>query len=309
MDLHPPPKTTDWPDLAVLELLVGIDEHSSLGAAARRVGMAQPNASRRVKDLERRLGLPLLERSARGSRLTPQGTVIAHWAREVLADAARLLDAAAALHLERTSELEIGASMTVAEHLVPAWLGEFRAAHHDVQIQLRVENSREVIERVLSGEHDVGFVESPTVPTSVHSIPVGQDRLTVVVHPTHPWARLRRPLSVAELAATPLVVREAGSGTRTTLDVALHEYERPAPLLQLGSSAAVRTSVLAGVGPAVLSTLATAHWITTGELHEVQVERLDLRRTLRAVWRGPQQLEGPAGELVNLARRSRLPAY
>lgn len=309
MDTPTPPRPTDWPDLAVLELLVGIDEHASLGAAARQIGMAQPNASRRVKDLERRLGLPLLERSARGSRLTPQGTVVAHWAREVLADAARLLDAAAALHHERASELDIGASMTVAEHLVPAWLGEFRAGHRDVQIQLRVENSREVVERVLSGEHDVGFVESPTVPPTVRSIPVGQDRLTVVVHPAHAWARLRRPLTIAELAATPLVVREAGSGTRTTLDVALHEYDRPAPLLQLGSGAAVRTSVLAGVGPAVLSTLATAHWIATGELHEVQVERLDLRRTLRAVWRGPRPLEGPAGELVNLARRSRLPAY
>ena len=302
-------RATEWPDLAVLELLVGIDELSSLGAAARRAGMAQPNASRRIKDLERRLGLPLLDRHPRGSRLTPQGTVVAHWAREVLAGAGRLLDAAAALHLEHRSALEIGASMTVAEHLVPGWLGEFRATHREVQIQLRVENSREVVERVLSGEHDVGFVESPTVPSAVHSIAVGQDRLTVVVHPAHPWASLRRPLTVGELAATPLVVRESGSGTRTTLDLALHEYEQPAPLLQLGSSAAVRTSVLAGVGPAVLSTLATAHWIASGELHEVQVARLDLRRTLRAVWRGPKRLEGPAGELVNLARRSRLPSY
>ncbi len=307
MDL--PAQPTEWPDLAVLELLIGIDEHSSLGAAARRVGMAQPNASRRIKNLERSLGLPLLQRNPRGSRLTPQGTVVAHWAREVLTNAERLLDAADALHVERMSELDIGASMTIAEHLVPAWLGEFRTSHSDVQIQLRVENSQEVIERVLSGEHDVGFVESPSVPASVHSVAVGQDRLTVVVPPSHSWAKLRRSLSVAELAATPLIVRESGSGTRTTLDLALHEYERPAPMLQLGSSAAVRTSVLAGVGPAVLSTLATAPWIATGQLHEVQMEKLDLRRTLRAVWRAPKQLHGPAGDLVNLARRSRLPAY
>lgn len=307
MEHHAHP--TEWPDLAVLELLVGIDEHSSLGAAARRAGMAQPNASRRVKNLERRLGLPLLDRTPRGSRLTPEGTVVAHWAREVLADAERLLDAAAALHTERQSQLDIGASMTVAEHLVPTWLSEFRADARDVQIQLRVENSREVIERVLAGEHDLGFVESPSVPSSVRSMTVGQDRLTVVVPPSHPWAKLRRPLSVAELAATPLVVREAGSGTRTTLDLALHDYRRPDPIAQLGSSAAVRTSVLSGVGPAVLSTLAIAHWIASGELHEVQVAELDLRRTLRAVWRGPDQLRGPARDLVTLARRSRLSAY
>src|SRR5699024_4582534 len=72
---------------------------------------------------------------------------------------------------------------------------------------------------------------------------------------------------------------------------------------------AVRTSVLAGVGPAVLSTLATAQWISDGSLHEVQVEGLDLRRGLRAVLREPRVLPGPAGDPVNLATRARLPHY
>ncbi|QDQ98533.1 LysR family transcriptional regulator [Tomitella fengzijianii] len=301
--------TLEWPDLTVLELLVGIDDLGSLGASARRVGMAQPNATRRVRRLETQLGLPLLDRNPRGSRLTPQGTVVAHWARELLADAERLLDAASALRGERESELKIGASMTVAEHLVPSWLGAFREQHAEVHVHLRVQNSTEVAEAVLAGEHDVGFIESPHVARGLHSAVVGQDRLTVIVHKGHPWARLRRPLTVTELAAAPLVVRETGSGTRTTLDIALADYQRPSPLLELGSSAAVRTSVLAGVGPAVLSTLATAPWIASGALHEVQVQDLDLRRTLRAVWRSPRTLGGPAGDLVNLARRSRLPQY
>lgn len=299
----------EWPELSVLELLVGIDELGSLGASARRVGMAQPNATRRMRRLEHQLGLALLDRNPRGSRLTPQGTVVAHWAREVLSDAEKLIAAAAALRGERDSELKISASMTIAEHLIPAWLGRFRDQTPDIRIHLNVENSTLVAESVRTGDHDVGFVESPTVGADLHSLVVGQDRLTVVVHPGHPWARLRRSLSTAELAGTPLVVREAGSGTRTTLDVALIDYDRPEPLAELGSSAAVRTSVLAGVGPAVLSTLATAPWIESGALHEVQVAGLDLRRNLRAVWRGPRVLTGPAGDLVNLASRSRLAHY
>ncbi|MDN5759947.1 MAG: LysR substrate-binding domain-containing protein [Tomitella sp.] len=301
--------TPDRPELAVLELLVGIDELGSLGASARRAGMAQPNATRRMRRLEQQLGLELLDRHPRGSRLTPQGTVVAHWAREVLAGAERLLDAAAALRGERDSELHIGASMTIAEHLVPAWIGRFREQLPGIRIHLDVQNSAQVAESVRDGEHDVGFVESPAVDSDLHSAVVGQDRLTVVVHPDHPWAGLRRPLRTAELASTPLVVRESGSGTRTTLDVALIEYERPQPLVELGSSAAVRTSVLAGVGPAVLSTLATAPWIAAGALHEVQLSGLDLRRTLRAVWRGRRTLAGPAGDLVNLASHSRLADY
>ena len=296
---------TNWPDLVALELLVGVDDRGGLGAAARAAGLAQPNATRMLRRLERQLGAVLVRRGRTGSVLTPEGTVVAHWAREVLADAERLLDAAAALRVEQQPELVVAASMTVAEHLIPRWLGAFRTLRDDVQIQLQVHNSMRVCDVVAEGGCDVGFVEGPTVPEGLHSVAVARDRLVVVVPPQHPWARRRRPLTVAELAATPLVVREEGSGTRRTLDLALQEYDRTAPLLELGSGAAVRTSVLGGTGPAVLSTLAVEEYLDSGRLVAVAVDGLDLQRVLRAVWRPPRVLSGPAGELVRLITRTR----
>ncbi|UYP18079.1 LysR family transcriptional regulator [Rhodococcus sp. Z13] len=296
---------TSWPDLTALELLVGVDDHGGLGAAARAAGLAQPNATRMLRRLERQLGTELVRRGRTGSVLTPAGTIVAHWAREVLADTERLLDAAAALRSELRPELVVAASMTIAEHLVPRWLGAFRLVRNDVQIQLRVHNSMRVCDLVAEGGCDLGFVEGPTVPDGLHSVPVARDRLVVVVPAGHPWARRRRPLTVAELAATPLVVREEGSGTRRTLDLALQEYDRAAPLLELGSGAAVRTSVLGGTGPAVLSTLAVSEYLDSGRLVVVEVDGLDLRRVLRAVWRPPRTLAGPAGELVRMITRGR----
>lgn len=296
---------TDWPDLGALELLVGIDDRGGLGAAARAAGIAQPNATRALRRLEKRLGAVLVRRGRSGSVLTPEGTVVAHWAREVLADAQRLVDAAASLRVEQHPELVVAASMTVAEHLIPRWLGHFRSVRADVQIQLQVHNSMHVCDIVAAGGCDVGFVEGPSVPAALHSVAVARDRLVVVVAPEHPWARRRRPLSVAQLAETPLVVREEGSGTRHTLDLALREYVRPAPLLELGSGAAVRTSVLGGVGPAVLSSLAVADHLASGQLRVVEVDGLDLERVLRAVWRPPRVLQGPAGELVSMIVRKR----
>jgi DNA-binding transcriptional LysR family regulator len=291
------------PDVATLELLVGIDDRGSLGAAGRALGMAQPNASRAIRELERRLGMPLVQRSPRGSTLTAQGTVIVHWAREVLADVERLLDAASALRVERDAELTVASSMTVAEYLLPGWLGNFRRVSPDVQIYLQVLNSMQVFERVTEGSCDLGFVEGPSVPEHLNKVTVARDRLVVVVHPGHPWARRRRPLTMAELAATPLLVREPGSGTRRTLDLALQEFERPPPLLELGSGAAIRTSVIGGVGPAVLSTLAIGDAVESSQLRLVEVEGLDLKRTLRAVWRPPRSLGGPAGALLRLVLR------
>lgn len=295
---------TSWPDPAALELLVGIDDYGSLGASARAADIAQPNASRSLRRLEHQLGVVLVRRGHAGSSLTPEGTVVAHWAREALADIRRLLDAADSLRRERHAELVVAASMTVAEHLIPLWLGRFRSLRDDVQIQLQVHNSRQVCDAVAADRVHVGFVEGPTVPDGLHTIAVARDRLVVVVAPDHPWARRRLPVTVAELAETPLVVREQGSGTRRTLDLALEEYDRPAPLLELGSGAAVRTSVLSGVGPAVLSTLAVAGHVAAGELRIVEIDGLDLARTLRAVWRPPRTLAGPAGELVRMIVRT-----
>ncbi|EGD53477.1 LysR family transcriptional regulator [Gordonia neofelifaecis] len=291
-------------DLGALELLVGVDDHGSLSAAARALHVAQPNASRAIGRLERQLGVRLLDRVTTGSRLTPDGTVLVHWARRTVDDARALLDVAAGLLSDTAAEVTVDASMTVAEHLMPLWLGTFRASHPDTTVHLRVRNSTAVFDSVASGTCDVGFVESPSIPPGLHSAVVARDRLVLVVPPGHKWARRRAPIDIAELAATPLLVREPGSGTRTTLEVALADYDMAAPILELGSSAAIRTAVAGGVGPAVLSTLAVQESARSGELRAIDVDGLDLSRELRAVWRPPKTLQGPAAELVRIARRS-----
>jgi DNA-binding transcriptional LysR family regulator len=293
-----------WPDLAVLELLVAVGERGSLGAAARAVGIAQPNASRSISRLEHLLGVTLIRRSPSGSTLTTEGKVVVHWAREVLTSAEHLVVGAQALRMERRSHLTVGASMTVAEYLVPLWLGEFRRQHPDVQVNLEVHNSYEVFDRISAGHCQLGFVESPSIPSSLHSVVVARDRLVVVVDPSHPWARRRKPLRVAELAATSLIVREPGSGTRITLDTMLSGHDVAPPLLELGSNSAVKISVRAGVAPAVLSKLAVDADVRSGTLREVPVDDLDLSRRLCAVWRSPRRLASPASDLVNIARRA-----
>jgi molybdate transport repressor ModE-like protein len=288
------------PAFEALKLLVGIDDYGSLSAAARFVQMSQPNASRAIRELERRFALPLVERSPNGSTLTAQGTVLVHWARQILVDVEKLLTIAEGLRAESGAHLTVTASITVAEHLMPLWLARFRAQYPDVTIYLQARNSTQVIDEVRSGLCDVGFIESPHPVRGLHSTEVGRDELVVVVDPNHPWARRRTPLTAAELAATPLLVREPGSGTRTTIELALQDYDIATPLLELGSASAIRTSVLNGVGPAVLSTLAVAEHVRTGALRIVAVEDLHMLRSLRAVWQGSRRLEGTAATLLKL---------
>lgn len=293
-----------WPDLDVLELFVTVAELGSMGAAAQRLGMTQPSASRALARLERRCGLTLLERSPRGSRLTPQGALVVDWAREVLEPAERFGWSTAALRTDRGSELTVTASMTVAEYLVPQWLTHFRSSYPDVQVRLSVDNSEHVLQAVIDGQADLGFIETSIVPHGLQTRVVGRDRIVVVVPPGHPWTRRRRPVPLAEVASVPLLLRERGSGTRQALVDALERAGLdPAPAAQnLTSNAAVRISAISGAGPAVLSEYAVREAVATGALHTVPLDT-DLGRDLRAVWAGGRRPLGPAGDLVAIAAR------
>jgi DNA-binding transcriptional LysR family regulator len=295
------------PDLESLRLLVLIGELGSLGKAAAELHIAQPSASKRLSTLERRLGLALVDRTRRGSTLTAEGGVVCGWAQRVLDELDELVTGAEALRTRRRAELRVAASMTVAEHLAPAWIGELRRADPELYVGLQVTNSETVGELVRRGEVDVGFIESPTVPAGLSTRRAGVDRLVVVVPPGHPWSRRRRPVTIADLALVPLVVRERGSGTRETLERALHRAGAQAvvPVVELGSVAAIRGAVVAGAGPAVLSELAVATDLAEGRLIEVEVAGLDLHRTLRAVWPAGRRLVGAAAELVAAATRTR----
>lgn len=300
----PVPLAHRVPDLGALELLLAVARVGSLGGAARELGITQPAASSRIRAMEARLGVALVDRSPRGSTLTAEGALVTDWARRVV-EAAEAFDAGAqALRTRRDSRLRVAASMTIAEYLLPGWLIALRAARPDTAVSLRAGNSAAVAEQVLAHEADLGFVEGLTVPDGLSSAVIAHDRLVVAVAPEHPWARRSAPVPAAELAGTPLILREFGSGTRQVLDAALAEAGGLAvPLLELASTTAVKAASISGAGPCVLSELSLADELASRRLVEVPVADTLLRRSLRAVWPTGTRPAGPARELLSLTRR------
>lgn len=295
------------PELGALDVLLSVARLGSLGRAAREHGVSQPAVSSRLEHLEQQVGLALLQRTPLGTTLTPAGAMVVEWARAVV-DAAGALDAGiGALRAERDASLRVAASLTVAEYLMPGWLVTLRAERPDSTIRLETVNSAEVVRRVLAREVHLGFVESPENPPGLASRVVGGDELAVVVAPSHPWARRRRPIEIDELAATPLVFREVGSGTREALERLLAgTTERARPLMEVSSTTAIKAAVEAGIGPAVMSSLAVRAELEVGTLVACAVAGQDLHRQLRAVWPAHDHLVGPARDLVSVAARSRV---
>lgn len=288
-------------ELTTMRLVVLIGELGSVGKAARRLGMAQSNASRALARYERVTGLHLVDRSASGSRLSPHGELVATWAEEALRAVDDFSHAVASLRAEVGGHLAVGASQTIAEYLAPRWLARFRIQHPEVEVTLKVANSEDTLHALSAGVIDIGFVESPADVTGVRVNMLLSDELVLVVAPGHPWSRRSRPIDAAELAATALVVREPGSGTRGTLDALLGGLERADPALEVSSNSAVLGSVVAGVAPAVLSRLVVDATLRTGQVVDVPITGVDLRRPLRVVW-PDAPLMPPASDFLAVVR-------
>lgn len=285
-------------DLETLRLIVAVRRRGSLTKAAAERGMTQPAASSRVKSFEARWRLAVIHRSPRGSRLTTDGEAVAAWASTVLHAADTMRASLTALSGERQSGVAVAASLTVAEHVLPRWLGELHARRPSVAPTLTVVNSKQVVENVLSGSADIGFIESAGLPVGLAVKVVGRDRLLVVVAPDHPWALRGTAVPRSDLERTRWVLREAGSGTRSTFESALRR--QPAVAMEGTSTTALVGAAVAGVGPAVVSALSVRAELETGQLVAVRTE-LDLLRPLTAVWRREQRLTDPAAELLRIA--------
>ena len=296
------------PDLGALEVLLAVARTGSFNAAAAEVGVSQQAVSSRVRSIEAQTGVVLIRRGPRGSALTDDGVVVAEWAARLLEVAAEFDAGLATLRHDHRRRLRVSASLTIAEQLLPGWLVSFRAAGvrragQATDIELTAVNSETVVGHVMDGQADLGFIEGPRVPSGLRSRVVANDELVIVVAPSHPWTRRRTPLTARELAATSLVTREHGSGTRDALDIALRRtlglvYEQAEPAISLSTATAIRAAVLAGAGPAVTSSITVREDISRGQLVAVPVQELDLRRALRAVWQGDRQ--PPAGAARDL---------
>jgi molybdate transport repressor ModE-like protein len=126
------------PSIDALRLLITVADTGSISAAARAERISQPSASARLRNLERRLGLELLDRRTRGAELTPAGRAVTDWARGAVAAMEDLLTGAAAMRADRTAR--VACSQTIAEYLMPAWLARVRV-HTGEPVHLTVANS------------------------------------------------------------------------------------------------------------------------------------------------------------------------
>ena len=247
----------------------------SFTKAAEMLFMTQPAVTFQIKQLEEQYNTRLFERGHGRVGLTPAGQIVYDYAERILALSGELDTRLKELTGRLAGPLLIGASMTIAEFMLPRVLGEFKSRYPEVHARMLVANSETVESRV--GEHsiDLGLIEAPSHLSSLVTEPWCEDELQVVVSPEHPLAKFKS-VTPRQLLPHPYISREEGSGTRESTDIYLREagisQNDLKVEMELGSPEALKGVVSAGTGFAILSVLAVEKEVKLGDLVAVPLQ-------------------------------------
>jgi DNA-binding transcriptional LysR family regulator len=243
-------------DLRRLEIFVKVAELGSFSRAAEALFLTQPTVSEHVRGLEDALGVQLLDRLGRTTTPTRAGTLLLGYARRMLALAREASQAIEQFQGRMSGELTIGGSTIPGEYVVPELIGTFRAKYPEVRVSLMIGSSREVQGWVEDGRVEIGVVGAAPASRAVEGRPLMADELVLVVGAEHPWAA-REEVSLDELRAEPMILRERGSGSRETFERALEGAGLDLGMFrvvgEIASTQAVKQAVRAGVGVSLIS--------------------------------------------------------
>src|SRR5918999_5801024 len=226
-------------DATRLRLMVELERHGSVSAAAKAVGIGQSTASEHLRLLETAAGQRLVERNGRGSRLTEAGRVLASSAGRALATLAAGEEELHALAGLDAGTVHIGASTTPGVYLLPDTLGCFRRDHPNVFVEVEIASTGEILERLLTGRIQLALVGETQVDDRIELTPFLSDEIVGIAKPGLLRIRNGR-LEPTAIAEQTLLVREASSSTRQIADRVLAEIgARPAQVWELDSSEAI----------------------------------------------------------------------
>ncbi|NUW37746.1 LysR family transcriptional regulator [Nonomuraea sp. SMC257] len=290
-------------ELRQLAYFVAVAEEASFTRAAASLHVAQPGVSAQIRQLERELGQPLFDRSARAVRLTAAGEAVLPYARAALravAGARQVVDELTGL---LRGHVVMGAVSLPGVLDVPGLLADFHDAHPAVEITLKEADPETVVQEVRSGRMDLGlFGLGPGVPPGLDAQIVVSQPLVAAVSRDHELAG-RPGIELADLEGRALLCLPPGTGLRAALEEGCAAAGfRPRVALEASEPLVLARLAARGLGVAVLPESAVS--AAEGLLHVMELTGPRLRGRMAIAWRSEGEVGPAARALIAHARRT-----
>ena len=256
-------------------------EKRSFTKATSVVHRTQPSISPQIAELEKYYGTQLFIRRGREVTPTESGEILYQHAQRILKLADKTKDALDDFGGLMRGDVAVGASTIPGTYIFPELLSDFKAEYPEVRVSIFISDTKEVIERILEGQLEIGMVGEKIPDKRLNFKPLADDNIVLVV-PSNSHLAKKRFVTLDILKKEPVIVREEGSGTRGTVQKALEKkgfkWRNQNVAMELGSTEAVKNGVVAGLGISFLSTWAIQREKKLGLISEVPVKGLDIQR-------------------------------
>ena len=288
-----------------LKVFRAVAKHLNFRRAAEELCLTRPAVTLQIKALEQDVGVQLFDRSGAHITLTPAGVTLLKYAGRIERMEAEAQAALAPYSEGQKGELRIGASLTIAQYILPHLLGAFQQQHPQVRPVVTTCNTEQVLEALVARQVAVGFIEGPTMRRDVRTEVFLEDEIVLMVPPAHEWSE-RGFIDPEELMHERLLMRERGSGTRRVVEMALQKGGVKVKHLHLGmefdSTEGITTAVEAGLGIGFASLWSIGKELQVGSLRVVPIRGVQIKRPLSVAHPLHQEPQGIAQAFFSFMR-------
>lgn len=282
-----------------IQAFMAVYEKENITAAAEELHISQPSVSLIIKELEAEFGLQLFDRTTKRLRVTSEGRIFYEHAMRIMTQIERMNHVMQKVQTSQSLHLAVGIS--VGRLIMPKLCKQFMTQYPEIDLQVKVYPSIHVEQFLLEGSADFAILENTSTGKDLVQIPVEQSPLVVIASADHPLAQ-KKDLSLHEIAACPLLLREKGSDTRVSIDAAFAKINFiPEPIWESHSTMALLNAVDEGLGLSILPKV----YVEADQNPHIAILDIDLglTRTINACYHKTKILSTAALKFIELLKK------
>lgn len=265
-----------------LRIFLAVVDTGKMSAAAAKLFISQPTVSQAIRELEEHYGGLLFERLSKKLYITEKGKKLLSYARNVVKQFDEMEEAM--IEDNYVKKIRIGATHTVGDCILGDVVNAFKETNPQIEVYAYVNNTKDIEEKLLTAELDIGIIEGQVKSGDLISIPEVNDFLVLVCSTKHPFAK-KKTVKLEDLANESFAMREQGSGTRELFERYMLEKGIPIRIaLEGNSSASIKRAVIENQCLAVISVRLVEEEIKNGEIYVIRNTEGDWDRTFNVVY-------------------------
>lgn len=267
-------------DIHHLKVFASVYKHKSFSKAAEELYLTQPTVSDHIRSLEQELNCKLFDRLPRKIIPTREAVVLIGRAQEIIERVEGFKDVLVEFRKDLSGHLVIGASTIPGTYILPGLTALFRQKNPSVLFEIAVSDSRAIIDKVAGDELLIGIVGAKLEARQVDYKPFLDDELIAVASPE--VFEAKKNMGIREIAKSPIVMREQGSGTRREFEKILEKEGIDFQHLNIvgifGSTDAIKQAVKEGMGISIISRRSVKDELKCGMLREIKIKDAGMKR-------------------------------